>query len=101
MKEVIQLSLDPRFSLELEDHWFGMIVHSTVFGRYTADIKRAYRTHLRSIALSFGKPLYAFQAKDHDPLKRKFILSLGFTFDHYRYDPEGKRCEFYRFRCLD
>ena len=97
----LDLNLSPYYSLSFEFLWFGLIVHSTVKTKYTPAVKRAYKRDLREVALTFRKPIYAFQARDHDPKKRKFILSLGFQFDHYRQSEDGEMVEFYRFRHLD
>ena len=92
----------PEYDISAEFLWFGVILHSNVYVKWTKGVRRRFRASLGALLRRLGHlPVYAFQTPSHDPMKRKFIMDVGGVLDHYRYTDEGERAEMYRFHPLD
>lgn len=81
--------------------WFGVILHSDVFVRWSKGVRQRYREHLQMTARSLSCPVYAYHSPSHDPLKRKFILDAGLVPHHRRLDGNGEWAEMFILRPLD
>lgn len=92
---------DDEFSIHVETLWFGWILHGDVHVRWSQGVRKRLTQTMRAIVKLSGKRCYAFQTPSHDPKKKKFIQSIGGTFDHYRFTPDGEKAEMYRFHTLD
>jgi hypothetical protein len=90
------------YTLSAEFLWFGVVLHNEIHVRYTKTVKKRLVQDLRLIANSISSPIFVFQTMTHDPLKMKFIESLGcFSFDHYRTTGEGEWAKMYILRPLE
>lgn len=81
--------------------WFGVVLHLTINGKYNRSAKEGVMRDVRLIARSLHQPVYAFQTFADDPLKLKFIQSLGFTFHHYRVTCEGEWAAMYSIKPIE
>lgn len=98
---VLTLINSPQYNLTAEFLWFGVILHSNVNVPWTKGVRSRFKADLQTALRSLPQPVYAFQTPSHDPMKRRFILSVGGVFDHHRYTEDGERAEMFRFRALD
>ena len=97
----VPLVFTHEYSIRGEFLWFGVVLHSDVYVKWTKGVRRKFRADLGALIRRLGVPVYAFQTPSHDPKKRKFIKDVGGVFDHYRFTDEGERAEMYRFHPLD
>ena len=90
------------YSITGEFHWIGLILHADVHVKWTKGVRKRFTKSVRDIVELSYLPVYTFFGPCHDNKLRKFILSVGGTFEHYRYDGEGHRSiEMFRFHALD
>jgi hypothetical protein len=96
----VPLVRTPEYEIRGEYLWFGVVLHSDVFVRWTKEVKGRFKVDLSNIVSQSVWPVYAFQSPSCDPLKQKFIESVGGTFEHSRQNDNGEMCRMYRFRSL-
>ena len=91
----------PEYTFRGEFLWFGVILHHEVHVPYTKTVKRLVVQDLHLISASISQPIYVFQAPSHDPKKRKYILSLGFTLSHRLLTEDGEWAEIFSFNPIE